>query len=564
MYKVVLFILLSLSLSAQESENYIDTVFSKRLHFSKSDFPSDERSIKEYLETKIDNLSSQNSNLVLLYYKESKAGKHYCYTQQIFNIPVYRSMVKVNILNNTSSVDVISLTFSENDINLPVPKCDFLFPQENNLIPANRKIENHFFVFENLNGQKIYTFDQHSYSGKTDTTAVVTVFNPDPLTSAQVNYGAPYYDNNNSTNSSLDAQLQFKTVALKFQNDTFYLENQYYQMKDFDAPNKTVTTSVKDTFQFNRSQDGFEDINCFYHLTVCKDYLANIGYPSLVNNYLNIDAHAWSGAENSSFDEYTIPATLLFGEGGIDDAEDADVVVHEFGHFISANAAPFSNAGLQRKSIDEGFGDYLASSYSRSISEYNWSKVFNWDGNNGSWQGRNSASTKQYPDDYTGNQWKDGEIWSSVLMEINTDLGRNITDQLVFEALFMQSTNTFMADAAINLLKADTALFNAKYHCEIYKRLSERGLLSPSSCSVNELTINGSYNFMQGGTLSILFPSYSSGNIYLYDINGKQIDQCTFNNQKSIGYSLDKLAAGLYIIDIQTETESKQLKLLRY
>lgn len=564
MYKIVLFILLSLSLSAQNAEHFIDTIQSKRLSFSRNIFPSNEREIAAFLENKIDHLWSENSKLVLLYHKESKGGQHYCFTQEIFNIPVYRSMVKVNILNNSNWVDVFSLTFSEQKMTLPIYNCDYLFPLEDQLIAVKKSSSQHFLVFEDLQGNEIYKYDKHSYSGKKDTTAVVSVFNPDPLTSAKVNYGTPYFDNNNNTNSFLDAQMQYKTVALKFQNDTFYLENDYYLIKDLDAPTKAVTTSVSDTFKFNRSQDGFEDINSFYHLNVYRDYLINLGYPSLVNNYLNIDPHAWNGAENSSFDEYTSPASLLFGEGGIDDAEDADVVIHEFGHFISANAAPFSNSGLQRKTIDEGFGDYVASSYSKSISDFEWSKVFNWDGNNGAWQGRNAASTKIYPDDYSGNQWKDGEMWSSVLMEINNDIGRTSADELVFEALFMQSTNTSMIDAAINLLKADTALFNAKYHCEIYKRLSERGFLLPSSCSVSSISIYGSYNFMQNNTLSILFPNYSSGKLYLYNTEGKLIDECTFTDKKNLGYSIENLATGLYIIDIQTEAERKSMKLTRY
>ena len=64
------------------------------------------------------------------------------------------------------------------------------------------------------------------------------------------------------------------------------------------------------------------------------------------------------GADNSYFSPTTKPQRIYFGEGGVDDAEDADVCVHEYAHFISYNAANGSNVGAERNSLDEGFGDY--------------------------------------------------------------------------------------------------------------------------------------------------------------------------------------------------------------
>ena len=50
---------------------------------------------------------------------------------------------------------------------------------------------------------------------------------------------------------------------------------------------------------------------------------------------------------------------LRFGKGGVDDAEDAEVILHEYGHAIHF-AQNFSFASEEAGAISEGFGDYWA------------------------------------------------------------------------------------------------------------------------------------------------------------------------------------------------------------
>ena len=89
---------------------------------------------------------------------------------------------------------------------------------------------------------------------------------------------------------------------------------------------------------------------------------------------VKFDPSGLSGADNSHY--LGGSGQLAFGEGGVDDAEDADVIVHEFGHALSDHASPLSNTGLERRAIDEGYGDYFAASYSRKFSDYNWENIF--------------------------------------------------------------------------------------------------------------------------------------------------------------------------------------------
>ena len=52
---------------------------------------------------------------------------------------------------------------------------------------------------------------------------------------------------------------------------------------------------------------------------------------------------------------------IQLGTGGVDDGEDADVIVHEYGHAVQDAQAPeLPHSGNQGGAMGEGFGDYLA------------------------------------------------------------------------------------------------------------------------------------------------------------------------------------------------------------
>src|SRR5690606_28354314 len=101
------------------------------------------------------------------------------------------------------------------------------------------------------------------------------------------------------------------------------------------------------------------------------------------------DPRGFNGADNSSYSSGT--GRLRFGEGGVDDGEDPDVVIHELGHGVHDWLGIGSLSQIE--GLSEGSGDYLAVSWMRSFDlwaptdpQYNW--VFGWDGHNPFWGGR--------------------------------------------------------------------------------------------------------------------------------------------------------------------------------
>src|SRR6185295_11756861 len=51
---------------------------------------------------------------------------------------------------------------------------------------------------------------------------------------------------------------------------------------------------------------------------------------------------------------------ITYGLGGVDDAEDAEVILHEYGHSIQDDQVPGFGSSAEAGAMGEGFGDYLA------------------------------------------------------------------------------------------------------------------------------------------------------------------------------------------------------------
>ena len=276
-------------------------------------------------------------------------------------------------------------------------------------------------------------------------------------------------------------------MKVKYESGLFLLENQYIEIADLRSPFEAPVTSDTPLFDFTRSEPGFEDVNVYYHISSFQNYIQSLGFLNL-DSLIKADAHGNYDIENSYFTE---AMEINFGDGKIDDAEDADVIIHEYGHALSfmANNNSISTNKNERKALDEGLGDYLAASYSRSIDDFNWEKVFNWDGNNPEhvppWRGREVNSTKHYPEDLITDYHENGEIWSSVLMEIWEEIGRETTDKLVLESIYSYGSFTSMKDAAKFVVQSDTFLNGGKNFFILYAYFLVRGLMDavPDTCN---------------------------------------------------------------------------------
>ena len=559
--------------------------------------------VKKYVLSTIPNLRGADFSVEYLEGKQSKTGFHYLYRQNYNGKPVYRGTVKINLdkngnifslFDNTYNIletpagefpdiddcyDIIKSIYQEESDIVKIFIEDLYFDVGPKLIPASRielwdKKGSFFELIINAEHKIVYERDMNNYFNNNrihivDTPAMARVFNPDPLTTAGVTYGTPYEDASDADISQLNMQRQQVTIDVAFENDTFKLESPYCFITEHSIPDIPPVTSLNPDFQFTRSQDGFEDVNAFYHINVYHDYVQQLGFDNIVDYPIWVDTHAMGGADNSNFSAAGTPPRLSFGEGGVDDAEDADVVIHEYGHAISHSAAPGTNSGTERTALDEAIGDYFAASYSKSINPFNWENMFSWDGHNEFWNGRVVESNKNYPEDLQNNLYKDAEIWSSTMMQIMDNIGREKTDEILIEAMYSFSTNMTMSDAACLVIQADQTLNDGEFAIPISWWMSQRGF-TVCGVGINEFskiyfTVLNSYGFaMRNENTVIQFNSPQTGTIELIDATGRIILSEEFSETRELKISPKNLSSGIYLTNVTTQNFSSSYKLMKW
>lgn len=293
------------------------------------------------------------------------------------------------------------------------------------------------------------------------------VYVTDPLSASRQPYGtAGFIDAGDADSDSLNAYRRLVGLdSVTYTGGVFVLQGPYCTLADIEMPRDTMfTATTPDGFIFTRSQQGFEAVNAFYHITASYNRLRELGFASERLAAIRVDPHGFQGQDNSHYSP--TGNWLSFGTGGVDDAEDADVLWHEYGHAIQYAFAPTWGGG-ECAALGEGYADYWAASFSRSAgswtaadAQYNW--VYKWDGHNEFWGGRKLNDARTYPFG-TLSAHSAGQIWSSALMSIWNDLGRDVTDRLVLKSLFYLGYGSTGVDAAEAMLQADRDMYNGAH-----------------------------------------------------------------------------------------------------
>jgi len=465
-------------------------------------------------------LKADLSDLAHTSTRETKGGFHVRFQQQLASFPVYKAEIAVTInhnnvvtfvmngyranLNLTKSPPAIS---SEQALALAKKylatkgRIDFektqLFVHQHQgrtrlavkatIVPAEDPIGDWEALVDAHTGEVFKVVD-NALHGRGDrgnslaATGTGNTFDPDPITRSGATYGAGgFTDNNDADSGDLTAQVVSVTLQdLTFTGSQYQLSGPFAAVADFESPFKGTFSQATSTWNFTRSADAFEAVLVYYHIDKSMRYInQTLGVSLLPFQYsggVQVDPHGLSGQDNSHYVSST--GRVAFGEGGVDDSEDLEVVLHELGHGIHDWA---TNGQIsQVDGLSEGSGDYWAASYTRSLGfwqspdpEFHW--VFRWDGHNPFWAGRILNYSATYPGGLTGSIHTDGQMWSSTLMSIWNDIGKTATDENFLEALSMLNSSSSQNDAANAFYQADLALHGGANQAVILNWFTLRG-----------------------------------------------------------------------------------------
>jgi zinc metalloprotease ZmpB len=191
------------------------------------------------------------------------------------------------------------------------------------------------------------------------------------------------------------------------------------------------------------------------------------------------------GADNSFTTDHPTNE-IRYGKGGVDDAEDAEVILHEYGHALH-QGQNFSFASEQAGAISEGFADYWAVTVTDVVSKKLGVPekeplpcVADWDSTSYT-SGvphclRRIDENLHYPADLDGEVHDDGEIWSRALWDIRQSLGNVKADTLILQGS-MDFPGTTMPDLANSTVAAAQQLYGTKVANTVRGAFADRGIL---------------------------------------------------------------------------------------
>jgi hypothetical protein len=256
---------------------------------------------------------------------------------------------------------------------------------------------------------------------------------------------------------------EYASVQLRNLDGSGYLSGRWVTVRSSTGP---LAYSPTNTFDYTRHADQFEQVMAYFWVNQAQEYLQSLGFgsalPPVNARQQEVRLDQW-GLDNSFFND-TKRLDIRLGKGGVDDAEDAEVIVHEYGHAVHASQVPGFGSGAEAGSIGEAFGDYLSVTVGLDAAQrYGWpvktdaACVADWD---------SVSYTSKVPHclrrldgtlttaDANGEVHHDGQIWSRALWDIRMYYADNVVggtrawDTTLIDSQFRYAADTSFSAAA--------------------------------------------------------------------------------------------------------------------
>ncbi len=315
--------------------------------------------------------------------------------------------------------------------------------------------------------------------------------------------------------------------------------------------------SATRAYSYTRDDDRFEEAVAYAAIDGVQSWFQALGFNNVNNRAIPIDVHCISDDNSYYSDSDT---ALHMGDGGVDDAEDADIVVHEYGHSVQANQVPGwgPSSNTEQRAMGEGFGDFLAGMYYVQKGDPTFMNTYRycigeWDAtsynpitgsSNGSgclrWINGINEGTGANIGAYSGSpteEHDDGRFWSAALTCVYEGLGADATARdnvmkLVIAQHFSltpDSSNNAFEDAVAALVLADQTQLDGSHAGLINGCALDRGLITappqPTMPTPTLTTPADGATYATNSTLNIVWMTNSAPTTATYTL--EYTNDCT-------------------------------------
>lgn len=370
-------------------------------------------------------------------------------------------------------------------------------------------------IVDAYNGQLLYKEDM-----RLEDDGEGFVFDPNPIvTSENANLRDPEATTQvcgftGSQRQDIDAQRFTRPLnGIKKSGTTYLLEGEYVKLVNIASESIAPPQETNlNNFKYSSGDDSFGDVNVYYHVDTIQRYIQSLGITNVMNTQIPADAHYGSGGAAYYYPTTNYPnGYLAFGQSEETDqygqvvinercrpdcCQDADAILHEYGHAIQRNQVPTwggvsTNDWKETDAMGEGFGDILACVYFAPNHPFQREVFEDWRYADVGGL-RQVNGTKVYPKDWKNLKSDDGEIWSAALWNIYRAIGGDNTtdisvrlaarDELLKTLIlshFHVAGNATMPDGAEEFMNenADLPEYRLQHGIEMLNSFHDRGIL---------------------------------------------------------------------------------------
>jgi zinc metalloprotease ZmpB len=357
-------------------------------------------------------------------------------------------------------------------------------------------------MIDAVDGKLISVMDRRRYA-----TVKGKAFWPDPIRSSQ---------NDNLTWESADNVLNGESVDVDLENleaavnGKYKLWGDYVRVQNKEDPAYTPSETTTD-FRYDAKTAGatnrdFLGVMAYYYLDRVINCLRGFGNTKYntetTNKPMPADAQGLSGDDNSHF----VPPALggpyvAFGEdtmagteGGVPDAADPGVILHEYGHAIHY----LMYGEKQNGPYEEGFNDWFAAMWldRYNLHQFQREEAMPWDQHThgtSHWGPTRRVDLTDRFDDSSFNSfdmYHKGDVYATALWDVFLNIGGNsgsedvrkwAADELIrtyLEMLVAVKNNNPVNNLVLGLKTADEARTGGLYKKVIWDAFRRRGLWS--------------------------------------------------------------------------------------